>query len=218
MAAAPWFALRCNGNPLLRAIPYLKDLGLEIYYPLIRELRPVPRDKLSRGQRASGVVIMRPRNVPFIHGVVFARGRPQGVVETFKRRPAHHFVPGERVEAGDLNQRTVAWDDVFAFPGLMGFLSNTEDPGLVLTFELDELRGREIDGVIAGKTPARMLFRTGEEVRVAHGPFTTFSGIIVEVPDATIEDIDADTRLKLTIDIFGRATPLTLSAWQIEKL
>ena len=63
-----------------------------------------------------------------------------------------------------------------------------------------------------------MIFKVGERVRVAHGPFTSFQGIVERIPDVAIEDIDADTRLKLAIDIFGRFTPVELAAWQIEKL
>lgn len=216
--APPWFALRCIGDPVLRVIPYLKDVGLETYYPIVREMRPVPRRQLSRLQRASGIVIMRPRNVPFIAGVVFARGKIAAHVESFVRRPDRHFAMGDKIAPRDVTRRTVGWEDVFAFPGLLGFVSNTDHPGAVLGFELDEMRNREIGGVIAGKTPARMLFRVGEEVRVTHGPFTSFNGIVEQVPDVTIEEIDPETRLKLAIDIFGRSTPMELAAWQIEKL
>ena len=44
------------------------------------------------------------------------------------------------------------------------------------------------------------------------------TGKIEQVPDVASEDIDADTRLRLTINIFGRPTPVELAAWQIEKL
>lgn len=213
----PWFALRCIGDPVVRAIPHLQDFGFETYYPVVREMRAVPRRKLSHAQRSSGVDIMRPRNVPFLHGVVFARGKITGQVETFARRPNRHFEPGERVSPRDLQRRAATWDDVFNFPGLLGFIT-PEDAPCVPHFEIDDLRAREIDGVIAGHTPARMLFRVGEEVRISDGPFTSFNGILEQVPDVAIEDIDADTRLKLTINIFGRFTPTELAAWQIEKL
>jgi hypothetical protein len=214
----PWFALRCIGDPAPRVIPRLQELGLETYCPVVREMRPVPRRKLSHAQRSSGIVIMRPRNVPFIAGVVFARGRPAGAVEQVRWRPSHHFKLGDKVDPADIQRRPVTWEDVFEFPGVLGFITNTDAPGAVLAFELDELRGREVDGVIAGRTPARMIFKLGEEVRVSHGPFMSFNGIVEQVPDVAIEDIDADTRLKLTIDIFGRSTPVELAAWQIEKL
>lgn len=214
----PWFALRCIGDPTLRVIPYLKDAGLETYYPIVREMRPIPRRQLSRQQRSSGIVIMRPRNVPFIAGVVFARGRLSGGMESFVRRPDRHFALGDRIAPQDIKQRQVTWVDVFDFPGLRGFVSNTNDPSLIMVFEIDELRDREVGGVIAGCTPARMLFKVGETVRVSDGAFTSFHGIIEEVPDVAVEDIDGDTRLKLTMDIFGRSTPVKLAAWQIEKL
>ena len=82
---------------------------------------------------------------------------------------------------------------------------------------VESLRSREVDGVIAGRTPAAMIFKIGDEVRVTHGALSMLQGIIERVPDVTIQDIDADTRLKLTIEIFGRATSVDLAAWQVEK-
>ncbi len=42
-----------------------------IYYPMIKEMRPVPRDRLSRKQRESGLNILKPKIVPFLPGYMF---------------------------------------------------------------------------------------------------------------------------------------------------
>jgi transcription antitermination factor NusG len=191
MAALPWFALRCVGDPALRVTRFFRDeLNVETYYPAVREMRAVPRRQLSHAQRNSGNAIMRARCAPFIPGVVFTR-----------------------MEPGYPRQ-----EEIFERTKILGFICVGEHAAVIGAAVIDELRAREVNGAISGRTPARMLFRIGERVRVSDGPFTTFTGLVVEVPDIALEDIDADTRLRLTLDIFGRATKVELSAWQIEKL
>ena len=54
-------------------------------------------------------------------------------------------------------------------------------------------------------------FIVGEEVKVIDGPFNTFNGII--------EEIDTEKKkLKITVKIFGRKTPLELGFMQVEKI
>jgi transcription antitermination factor NusG len=192
--SAPWLALRCTGNPELGAIPHLETLELETYYPMIREQRRVPRRMLSRAQRDSGVALMRPRIVALFPGLVFVR------------------------EGDDLHQKENA---IFWLPSVIGFLSAGDRPVRIPhsgKWNIGDLKAREINGVIAGSTPASMILKVGDLVRVANGPFTECTGIIEKIPDVAIEDIDAGTRLKLAIDIFGQKTPVELAAWQVEKI
>ncbi len=169
----------------------MRELGIETYFPVVREMRPVPRRQLSHAQRISGVIIMRPRAGPLLAGVVFTRGDPDN---------------------------RASWRDLFDLPSIRGFVCAGDRAIAFPHAVIISLRAREIDGTIAGRTPARMIFKIGERVRVANGPFTTFPGIVEQVPDVAIEDIDPETRLRLTIDIFGRPTNVELAAWQIEKL
>ena len=56
----------------------------------------------------------------------------------------------------------------------------------------------------------KVNFELGETVKINDGPFVSFSGVI--------EELEAEKgKLKVTVDIFGRKTPVELEYWQVEK-
>lgn len=164
----------------------LTGLGYETYYPLVRELRPVPQRELSRARRALG--IMRPRMVPFLPYVVFLRGQGRG-------RLLDH-------------------------PGVIDVVRVGTEPALISDALVRKLKLREatIEDGIPAETLAAYVFEPGDEVRVVNGPFATFNAIVEERARLTLSDIDAEVRLKLTVDIFGRPTSIDLPADHVCKL
>ena len=89
-----------------------------------------------------------------------------------------------------------------------GFLGTKGTPIPVSEKEIEKILGQIKDGVVQPKSGVE--YNVGEKVQVIDGPFASFSGLI--------EDIDEDKlRVKVSVSIFGRPTPVDLEFNQIEK-
>ena len=89
-----------------------------------------------------------------------------------------------------------------------GFLGQKGVPIPVSEKEIEKLMGQIKDGVIDSKSG--ISYTIGEKVQVIDGPFASFTGLV--------EDIDEDkAKLKVSVSIFGRPTPVELEYNQVEK-
>ena len=89
-----------------------------------------------------------------------------------------------------------------------GFLGTTGIPAPIPEKEINKIMGRIKEGTLAPKT--QITFDIGEQVKVCEGPFASFSGLVEEVDEEK-------SRLKVSVSIFGRPTPIDLEYNQVEK-
>ena len=89
-----------------------------------------------------------------------------------------------------------------------GFLGTKGNPVPVQEQEINKIMGRIKEGTMAPKT--QITFDIGEQVKVCEGPFASFSGLVEEVDEEK-------SRLKVSVLIFGRPTPIELEYNQVEK-
>ncbi len=96
-------------------------------------------------------------------------------------------------------------------PGVLGFLTEGRngDPTPLRVSEVNRILGK-VDELADGGEEIDVPFVVGESVEVVDGPFNTFSGIIEEVNEEK-------KKLKVSVKIFGRKTPVELSFMQVVK-
>jgi len=124
-----------------------------------------------------------------------------------KRKSDRKFFPGYVLVQMDMNDDT--WHLVKDAPRVLGFIGGTSDrPAPISDKEADAILQRVEDGVDRPKP--KVLFEPGEVVRVIDGPFTDFNGVVEEV---NFEK----SRLRVSVLIFGRSTPVELEFGQVEK-
>lgn len=124
-----------------------------------------------------------------------------------QRRSERKFFPGYVLVQMEMTDE--AWHLVKDVPKVMGFIGGTGDrPAPITDKEADAILHRMQEGV--EKPRPKVLFEPGEVVRVIDGPFNDFNGVV--------EEVDYDkSRLKVSVLIFGRSTPVDLEFGQVEK-
>ncbi len=109
----------------------------------------------------------------------------------------------------DENNRIIEepWYFIKETQGVIGFVGG-EPPVPTPTAEVESIKA-QISASEETEKP-KVNFEVGETIKINNGPFLNFSGVI--------EEIDPDRgKLKVTVNIFGRNTPVELEYWQIEK-
>ena len=137
--------------------------------------------------------------------VVEVRGGKKTVTQR-KLYPGYIFID---MQLYDEEKRLLAqpWDFIRNTQGIIGFLGG-ERPIATPAADIDDIKAQVADSEETEKP--KVNFETGEEVKINDGPFQNYNG--------AVEEIDAESgKLKVTIDIFGRSTPVELEYWQVGK-
>ena len=124
-----------------------------------------------------------------------------------QRKSERKFFPGYVLVEMDMDDET--WHLVKDTPRVLGFIGGKADrPAPISEKEANEILQRVEDST--DKPKPKILFEPGEVVRVTDGPFADFNGVV--------EKVDYDkSRVKVSVSIFGRSTPVDLDFSQVEK-
>jgi transcriptional antiterminator NusG len=125
-----------------------------------------------------------------------------------KRTIKKKFFPGYLLISMVMNDRT--WHMIKDTDNISGFIGGTKDRPLPISEEeMERMTGRLKD---TARAPSRasINFSEGDSVKVTEGPFSTFVGVVESISDRG--------KVKVSVSIFGRATPVELDFSQVEKV
>ncbi len=129
------------------------------------------------------------------------------IVTSRKLYPGYVFI---HMVLLDENQRLIErpWYFIRETPGIIGFVGG-DRPTPTSQEDIDRIKA-QISESEETERP-KVSFEVGETVKINDGPFLNFNGVI--------EEIDPDRgKVKVTVNIFGRSTPVELEYWQLEKV
>ncbi|MCG8590933.1 MAG: transcription termination/antitermination protein NusG [Proteobacteria bacterium] len=128
------------------------------------------------------------------------------MVKGQKRTSKRKFFPGYILVRMELNDET--WHLVKGTPKITGFVGHSTTPPSISEEEVARMTQQIKEG--AAKPKPKIQFEEGESVRVVTGPFANFSGYIDEV-------LTEKEKVKVMVQVFGRATPVVLDYVHVEK-
>jgi len=124
-----------------------------------------------------------------------------------KKISQRKFFPGYLLVEMELTEQTYLF--VKTSPGVTGFIGLGKKPMPLPQSEVDNILKKTKDTQV--KPSPKIVFEKGEQVRVTEGPFQNFNG--------TIDEIHPEKgKIKVSVSIFGRSTPVELEYWQVEKV
>ncbi len=147
-----------------------------------------------------------------IHQVLIPTERVEEVKRGKRATTTRKFFPGYILinmdlvdEKNQLNERS--WYFIRETPGILKFVGGDRPI---------PLRKEEVDSILAqihdreDKVVPKVNFERGETLNVNDGPFKGMTGVV--------EEVDQEKgKLKVSVSIFGRSTPVELEFWQVEK-
>jgi len=126
--------------------------------------------------------------------------------KTRKLYPGYVFIQMRLFEEKRLINKP--WYFVKEVAGVIGFVGG-ETPAALRQTEIDEIKARIEEA--NGKEVPKVSYELGEEVKITDGAFANLTGRIDEIDPAR-------GKLKISVSIFGRFTPVELEYWQVQRL
>jgi len=124
-----------------------------------------------------------------------------------KKISQRKFFPGYLLVEMELTEQTYLF--IKTVPGVTGFIGLGKKPMPLPQKEVDRILKRTEETQV--KPSPKIIFEKGEQVRVKEGPFVNFNG--------TVDELHPEKgKVKVNVSIFGRATPVELEYWQVEKI
>lgn len=129
------------------------------------------------------------------------------IKEGQRRTTERKFFPGYVLVNMEMTDET--WHLVKSVPKVMGFIGGSNDKPTPLSDAEAANILNQIDDSVEKPRP-KTLFEVGQAVRINEGPFADFDGVV--------EEVDYEkSRLRVSVLIFGRSTPVELEFAQVEK-
>lgn len=143
----------------------------------------------------------------FIDEVVIPKEQVTEVRLGKKRVLERKFLPGYLLIHMEVNNETCVF--VKRTPGVANFIGPGRNPTSIPEEDVSRILRKAEES--KAKPAPKVSFEKSESVRVIEGPFVNFTGIVDEV---NMEK----GKLKVSVSIFGRTTPVELEFWQVEKI
>jgi len=124
-----------------------------------------------------------------------------------KKISMRKFFPGYVMIEMDIDDET--WYEIKNIPGVTGFIGTKTKPVPLQDSEVRHIIKQSEER--KEKPTPKVIFDKGDNVKIVEGPFINFNGIVEEInPDKG--------KVKVMVSIFGRATPVELEYWQVERI
>jgi transcriptional antiterminator NusG len=127
--------------------------------------------------------------------------------KTRKLYPGYVFIQ-MRLYGEDKKLINKPWYFVKEVAGVIGFVGG-DNPAALRQSEIDDIKNRV--EAASGKEVPKVQYEIGEEVKITDGAFANLTGRIDEIDPAR-------GKLKISVSIFGRFTPVELEYWQVQRL
>jgi len=150
---------------------------------------------------------LKPAIADFISKIIVPTEQVAEIKDGKKKISQRKFFPGYVLVEMELNDKS--WYFIKRTAGVTGFVGPRSRPTPLTEAEVKNIL-RQTETTREKPIP-KVTFDKGEPIRVKDGPFSNFNG--------SVEEVNHEKgKIKVSISIFGRATPVELELWQIEKI